>query len=86
MNHEHGGITRKCHGRDVERPAVEEQRVAGATVYRRHLVHDAARNAGREVLRLLGDADEVGFLERSAGDDSRSKCERDFERGTRRQS
>ena len=44
---------------DLERAAVEEQRVAGAPEHRRDLVLDAARHAGRDVLGALRGEREV---------------------------
>ena len=59
--------------------------MVGATEHRRHLVLDAARHAGRDVLGALGGEREVGAVEREAGRVAERERARDLERRARRQ-
>jgi hypothetical protein len=53
MHHQHPQVGRKRNVLDLERSAIEEDRMVRATVDGGHLVLDAARHAGCNVLCLL---------------------------------
>ena len=56
-----------------------------APEHRCHLVHHAARDPGRAVLDLLRDEREGARFDREVGDSRSRECDRDFERGARRE-
>ncbi len=67
----------------LECAAIEDDRVIGAAVHRRHRVLDAARDTGR-VLGVLGGHCELVARERELCDVAQRDRGRDRERGTRR--
>ena len=70
---------------DVERAAIEKQRVTGAAVDRRHLVLDPAGHSSCDVFRLLGRERKLVGIERLAREVGERERARDFERRARRQ-